>query len=233
MDEDAAQSRCGARRTPRSCAPPSSSATARRARPCRPATPARPWPRRCCGSGGIKGVVAAVHRDARPAAGLDARASCATPAPTPSARAEMLVQFAQMGERVRDGRYGVARPAVGLLSIGEEPTKGTPLVKETHERLADPAERRARSSATSRAATCIGVARRRRRHRRVHRQRGAEDPRGRAPVHVLDDRRGDRDRRGDQGGRRRAAWPTCCPSPRTSTRTPTAGPCCSASTGSA
>ena len=29
------------------------------------------------------------------------------------------------------------RPKVGLLSIGEEPTKGNPLVKETHELLAD------------------------------------------------------------------------------------------------
>jgi glycerol-3-phosphate acyltransferase PlsX len=35
-------------------------------------------------------------------------------------------------------RYGVATPLVGLLSIGEEPTKGTPLVKETHAKLADP-----------------------------------------------------------------------------------------------
>ncbi|HWC66835.1 MAG TPA: hypothetical protein VG478_02115, partial [Acidimicrobiales bacterium] len=27
---------------------------------------------------------------------------------------------------------GVEQPRVGLLSIGEEPSKGTPLVKETH-----------------------------------------------------------------------------------------------------
>jgi glycerol-3-phosphate acyltransferase PlsX len=33
-------------------------------------------------------------------------------------------------------RFGVAEPKVGLLSIGEEPTKGTPLVKEAHELLA-------------------------------------------------------------------------------------------------
>ena len=29
-------------------------------------------------------------------------------------------------------RYGIERPRVGLLSIGEEASKGTPLVKETH-----------------------------------------------------------------------------------------------------
>jgi phosphate acyltransferase len=51
---------------------------------------------------------------------------------------EMLVQFAQMGAAFATSRFGVAEPTVGLLSIGEEPTKGTPLVKETHERLADP-----------------------------------------------------------------------------------------------
>ena len=52
--------------------------------------------------------------------------------------AEMLVQFAQMASAHATSRYGVATPLVGLLSIGEEPTKGTPLVKETHERLVDP-----------------------------------------------------------------------------------------------
>lgn len=51
--------------------------------------------------------------------------------------AAMLVQFAQMGAAYTTARYGVQRPTVGLLSIGEEPTKGTPLVKETHSLLAD------------------------------------------------------------------------------------------------
>ncbi|HUY16954.1 MAG TPA: phosphate acyltransferase PlsX [Acidimicrobiales bacterium] len=46
--------------------------------------------------------------------------------------AEMLVQFAQMASTYVEVRYGVARPKIGLLSIGEESTKGTPLVKETH-----------------------------------------------------------------------------------------------------
>jgi glycerol-3-phosphate acyltransferase PlsX len=51
--------------------------------------------------------------------------------------AEMLVQFAQMGAAFATSRFGVVAPTVGLLSIGEEPTKGTGLVKETHARLAD------------------------------------------------------------------------------------------------
>jgi phosphate acyltransferase len=44
----------------------------------------------------------------------------------------MLVQFAQMGAAYVAARFGTEAPTVGLLSIGEEPTKGTPLVKETH-----------------------------------------------------------------------------------------------------
>jgi len=49
--------------------------------------------------------------------------------------AEMLVQFAQMAASFVSASYGVASPTVGLLSIGEESSKGTPLVKETHELL--------------------------------------------------------------------------------------------------
>jgi glycerol-3-phosphate acyltransferase PlsX len=49
---------------------------------------------------------------------------------------EMLVQFALMASAFVSAHYGVASPTVGLLSIGEEPSKGTPLVKETHQLLA-------------------------------------------------------------------------------------------------
>jgi glycerol-3-phosphate acyltransferase PlsX len=49
---------------------------------------------------------------------------------------EMLVQFAQMGAAFAAQRYGIAHPRVGLLSIGEEASKGNPLVKETHALLA-------------------------------------------------------------------------------------------------
>lgn len=48
----------------------------------------------------------------------------------------MLVQFAQMGAAYATARFGTGSPSVGLLSIGEEATKGTPLVKETHNLLA-------------------------------------------------------------------------------------------------
>ena len=49
---------------------------------------------------------------------------------------EMLVQFAQMAAAFATARFGTVRPTVGLLSIGEEKSKGTPLVKETHQLLA-------------------------------------------------------------------------------------------------
>jgi phosphate acyltransferase len=49
---------------------------------------------------------------------------------------QWLVQFAQMGAMFARERYGVEEPRVGLLSVGEEPTKGTPLVKDAHQMLA-------------------------------------------------------------------------------------------------
>lgn len=79
-----------------------------------------------------------------------ARPAIATPLPVPGAssptvlldaganavcRPEWLVQFAQMGAVFARRRYGVDRPRVALLSIGEEPSKGTPLVTETHDLL--------------------------------------------------------------------------------------------------
>ena len=81
-----------------------------------------------------------------------ARPAIATPLPVPGstptvlldagANTEctpaMLVQFAQMGAAFAAARFGVAEPAVALLSIGEEPTKGTTLVKEANALLAAP-----------------------------------------------------------------------------------------------
>jgi glycerol-3-phosphate acyltransferase PlsX len=78
------------------------------------------------------------------------RPAIATPIPVPGATptvlldaganaectSELLVQFAQMGTVFARERYGIEAPRVGLLSIGEEPSKGTPLVKETHALLA-------------------------------------------------------------------------------------------------
>jgi phosphate acyltransferase len=79
------------------------------------------------------------------------RPAIATPIPVPGstptvlldagANAECqpawLVQFAQMGAVFARERYGIAEPRVGLLSIGEESTKGNPLVKETHALLVE------------------------------------------------------------------------------------------------
>jgi glycerol-3-phosphate acyltransferase PlsX len=78
------------------------------------------------------------------------RPAIAAPLPVPGALPSVLVdaganaectpawllQFAKMGSAFARNRYGVAEPRVGLLSIGEEPTKGTPLVKEAHALLA-------------------------------------------------------------------------------------------------
>lgn len=50
--------------------------------------------------------------------------------------AAWLVQFAQMGSVLSRLRFGVDKPRVGLLSIGEEPGKGNPLAKEAHALLA-------------------------------------------------------------------------------------------------
>ncbi len=78
------------------------------------------------------------------------RPCIATPIPRPNAtpmllvdaganaecKPEMLVQFAQMASTYVRAHYGVDSPKVGLLSIGEESSKGTPLVKETNQLLA-------------------------------------------------------------------------------------------------
>ena len=48
---------------------------------------------------------------------------------------EWVTQFAVMGSVYANARYGIERPRVGLLSIGEEPGKGDTLRKETYELL--------------------------------------------------------------------------------------------------
>ena len=50
--------------------------------------------------------------------------------------AQWLHQFARLGSAYSRIRFGVQAPSVGLLSIGEEPEKGSLLVKETHQLLA-------------------------------------------------------------------------------------------------
>jgi len=51
-------------------------------------------------------------------------------------RPEHLVQFAHMGAALAQVVLGVERPRVALLNNGEEPTKGTPMLQETHALLA-------------------------------------------------------------------------------------------------
>jgi glycerol-3-phosphate acyltransferase PlsX len=51
-------------------------------------------------------------------------------------RPEHLRQFAVMGQAFAREVMGIAEPQVGLLSIGEEPTKGTPDVIEAHRLIA-------------------------------------------------------------------------------------------------
>ena len=51
-------------------------------------------------------------------------------------RPEHLVQFAYMGAAFMEAVQGVERPSVGLLSIGEEPKKGTGDVVAAHAELA-------------------------------------------------------------------------------------------------
>ena len=79
------------------------------------------------------------------------RPAIATPIPVPGSvptvlldagantecQAGWLVQFAQMGSVYARARYGLEQPRVGLLSVGEEASKGTNLVKEAHALLAD------------------------------------------------------------------------------------------------
>jgi len=81
--------------------------------------------------GRLKGVVRPAiatpipNIGSHPSVLLDAGANAECSAP-------MLVQFAQMGSAYSTARYGVAEPSVALLSIGEEKSKGSPLVKEAH-----------------------------------------------------------------------------------------------------
>ncbi|MCL4448315.1 MAG: phosphate acyltransferase PlsX [Actinobacteria bacterium] len=47
----------------------------------------------------------------------------------------MLVQFAEMGSVLSNVRYSVPKPKVAILTIGEEPGKGTPSVKAAYDLL--------------------------------------------------------------------------------------------------
>ena len=73
-------------------------------------------------------LAATIPTRARPAVLLDAGASV-------ECRPQHLLQFAVMGSVFARVAFGVERPAVGLLSIGEEETKGNELTREAHQLL--------------------------------------------------------------------------------------------------
>ncbi len=50
-------------------------------------------------------------------------------------KASQLVQYGVMAAYYCQEVYGIKSPRVGLLNVGEEPRKGTPLARETYERL--------------------------------------------------------------------------------------------------
>jgi len=54
---------------------------------------------------------------------------------TADPKPEMLAQFAQLGSAYAEVAFGIARPRVGLLSIGAEPGKGNKLTKRAYELL--------------------------------------------------------------------------------------------------
>ena len=73
-------------------------------------------------------LAAAIPTRARPAVLLDAGANA-------ECRPHHLLQFAVMGSVYARVAWGIDRPRVGLLSIGEEATKGNDLTREAHRLL--------------------------------------------------------------------------------------------------
>ena len=99
--------------------------------------------------------------------------------------ADELVQFAQLGVVYAEDLLGRDNPAVGLLSIGEEPEKGNAVVKEAHQLLAvgRPQLRRQRRGTRPADRTVRPRPDRRRRLRRVRRQCRAQVLRSDRAVH--------------------------------------------------
>ena len=85
--------------------------------------------------GRIKGVSRPAIATPIPVPGSDTPTVLLDAGANAECQAEWLVQFAQMGAVYATARYGIVAPKVALLSIGEEPTKGDALVKDTHKLL--------------------------------------------------------------------------------------------------
>ena len=131
--------------------------------------------------GRIKGVNRPAIATHHPGARRPARRCCSTPAPTPRCSPTGSCSSPRWARSSPATGSASTRPKVGLLSIGEEPGKGDALRKEAYELLTAAAD-------ATRDLDFIGNVEgrdvmsddgRRDRHRRVHRQRRAEDARGR------------------------------------------------------
>jgi glycerol-3-phosphate acyltransferase PlsX len=85
--------------------------------------------------GRIKGVSRPAIATPIPVPGSDTPTVLLDAGANAECQPEWLVQFAQMGAVYAAARYGIVAPKVALLSIGEEPTKGDALVKDTHKLL--------------------------------------------------------------------------------------------------
>ena len=116
-----------------------------------PAAPRAPRSRPGCSTSSGRG--ASTARRSRPAARCPAHpVTLVDVGANVECRPEHLVQFAHMGAALATVVLGVERPRVGLLSNGEEATKGTPLLREAHAAAGGVAPAWT-SSATSRATT--------------------------------------------------------------------------------
>jgi len=97
---------------------------------------------------------------------------------------EHLLQFAVMGAALCTVYQGIENPRVGLLNIGEEASKGRELEKGAFRLMKESAAVRE----CRRPRPCNGCGRRHR-HRRVHRERPAQDRRGHRQGHPENDPR--------------------------------------------
>ena len=126
---------------------------------------------------GIKkaAIGAIIHGEKHPFLVLDVGAN-------PMPKAHHLAQFALMGSAYYQCQFGIGQPRVGLLNIGSEERKGSPLVREA--RVADAADAdRVRRQRRRRR----GLLRRlpRHRYRWLQRQRAAEGQRRRVAEYLL------------------------------------------------
>ena len=96
-------------------------------------------------------------------------------------RPEHLRQFAVMGQVFASEVVGLHDPEVGLLSIGEEPTKGTPVVIEAHKLLSD--DPAINFYGNVEGYDIMARVRRRDRDRRLQRQRGPQGDGGDGEDH--------------------------------------------------